>query len=126
MSRFRPGDPGGPGRPRGSVSGRTAALHTLDRVLGEEQNLARLGEAFRRELEQDPLRFWRTIVMPLLPKQAKLDLGTDTEDEAIARCHQMVQELARKLHGADAAQERTNRTPEKGGARPLAVDRCGT
>ena len=98
MSRFKRGNPGGPGRPKGSASGRHAALLALDRVLAEEQNLERLEQGFRRELEQDPIRFWRTIVAPLLPKQTKLEIGP-TEEERLAIIHEWVQGVARETYG---------------------------
>lgn len=46
----------------------------LDRLLGEKANLELLREAFRAELERDPLGFWRQFVMPLLPREQRLDL----------------------------------------------------
>lgn len=60
----------GPGRPKGSVSGRTLALNMLDRVLAEESTQERLADALRKYFEADPVRFFRQIIMPLLPSEA--------------------------------------------------------
>ena len=60
----------GPGRPKGSVSGRTMALNLLDRVLAEESTQERLADALREYFEADPVRFIRQIIMPLLPSEA--------------------------------------------------------
>ena len=73
---FQPGNPGGPGRPRGSVSGRLKCVQALDELLSREQNLTRLDEALQAEFDRNPSRFFRAYVMPLLPKDSKLEVNT--------------------------------------------------
>ena len=74
---FQPGESGNPaGRPRGSCSGRSLALKALDDMLAEESTLAVLKEAMTDYLHKNPIRFFMEIIMPLLPKQAILDLGS--------------------------------------------------
>lgn len=60
----------GPGRPKGSVGGRAAALQMLDKVLAEPSAQAKLADALREYFEADPVKFFRQIVMPLLPSEA--------------------------------------------------------
>jgi hypothetical protein len=64
----------GPGRPKGSIGGRAAALATLDKILGEEQVQAQIGDAMRQAVMDDPLKFFRQIVMPLLPAESKHEI----------------------------------------------------
>jgi len=76
--RFGPGNVANPnGRPRGSQGGRAKALTLLDQIIGEEENLQRLEQALRENFLADPFRFFKTIIMPLLPSEAtnKIDLG---------------------------------------------------
>ena len=55
---FQPGHPGGPGRPKGSVSGRAKSLQTMDKMLLEEGNQELLGAAFQRAFTDKPLQFF--------------------------------------------------------------------
>ena len=75
---FKPGQSGNPaGRTKGAVGGRTRALLVLDSMLGEERNVERLREALQTMFDKDPAKFFRDIVMPLLPKESvgKLESG---------------------------------------------------
>ena len=65
------------GRPRGSVGGRMQALMLLDKILGKRKSQRGLTEALEKELERDALAFFKTIVMPLLPKESKLAVEND-------------------------------------------------
>ena len=47
-TQFKKGNPGGPGRPKGSVCGRKKALAVLDEILGDENNLKLL----RKQLQE--------------------------------------------------------------------------
>ncbi len=64
----------GPGRPKGSVSGRARALQILDALMAEEANLERLRAAMQASLEANPMRFFRQIIMPLIPKDVVLKM----------------------------------------------------
>ncbi len=76
---FVKGQSGNPkGRPKGSVGGRMAALAALDRMMGRRRNIADLEAALQREFDRDPAAFMRTYVMPLVPKEAKLNLDAKT------------------------------------------------
>lgn len=72
-----PFQPGNPGRPKGTVGGRAAALATLDRVIRTEANQKMLAKAFQIEFAKNPIRFFKTIIMPLLPKDVQLKLGEE-------------------------------------------------
>ena len=80
QGRFQPGNPG---RPKGAVSGRRRAVQELDRFLAEETTLERLHEAFRVELNSDPIGFWQRVVRPLLPSQALLAIDNAYELERL-------------------------------------------
>ncbi len=73
--RFKPGQSGNPaGRPKGSVGGRQRALQLLDEIIAEEPVITRIGEAMRQAVMDDPLKFFRQIVMPLLPAESKHEI----------------------------------------------------
>ena len=72
---FVPGQSGNPvGRPKGACSGRMKALGALDRILGKRKNLASLEKALTVEFNLDPVKFFKTIIMPLLPKDQKIEM----------------------------------------------------
>ncbi len=73
---FHPGHSGNPnGRPKGSISGRSLALAALDELLSEQSTQAQLKEALEKSLRENPVKFFKEIVMPLLPRHAVLDLA---------------------------------------------------
>ena len=75
---FEAGISGNPrGRPKGCCGGRIAALAALDRLLSRKTNQRVMVAALEADLRQDPVRFFKTIVMPLLPREAKLSLDQD-------------------------------------------------
>lgn len=76
--QFQPGQTGNPeGRPKGQKSGRMQALGELDTLLKDAGTLETLREGFQKKLEQDPVWFFRRIIMPLLPKEASLQIDND-------------------------------------------------
>jgi len=78
MGKFAAGQSGNPvGRPKGSYGGRIQALASLDKIVGRRKNLAALEKALEVEFAKDPVRFFRSIIMPLLPKESKLELDRD-------------------------------------------------
>ena len=75
---FQPGQSGNPaGRPKGAKSGRMQALGVLDALLKDEGTLETLREGLQKALAKDPVWFFRRIVMPLLPKEASLQIEHD-------------------------------------------------
>jgi len=72
---FRPGCAPGPGRPAGSVSGRREALRVLDSVLADADIQATLETAIRAAFNKNPVAFFKSIVMPLLPAETKLSIA---------------------------------------------------
>ena len=78
--RFLPGQSGNPsGRTPGVRGGRTHALMTLDRMLAKPANQAFLGKALEEELRKNPLRFFRSIIMPLIPHETRMDADEGLE-----------------------------------------------
>jgi len=72
---FQPGQSGNPlGRPKGTKSGRVHALGELDAMLSDDSALETLREGFQKALERDPVWFFRRIIIPLLPKEASLQI----------------------------------------------------
>ena len=75
---FEVGQSGNPtGRPKGSCGGRIMALASLDTLLGKKKNQKALMAALEKDLLRDPVRFFKTVIMPLLPKESKLSFDHD-------------------------------------------------
>ncbi len=75
---FKPGISGNPrGRPKGSCGGRMQALAVLDKLLAGKKTRKALHYALEVEFEKSPINFFKSIVMPLLPRDAKLDSNHD-------------------------------------------------
>jgi len=73
MGTFKPGESGNPmGRPKGSYGGRIMALASLDKLLARKKSQQALIRALEKELLANPVRFFRTMIMPLLPRESKL------------------------------------------------------
>ena len=78
--RFQPGNayawkPGQSGSPKGPArgtkhGGRMNALRTLDKLLNRSGNMEKLERSLQRRFNRDPVAFFESFVMPLLPKQA--------------------------------------------------------
>ncbi len=78
MAQFQPGVSGNPnGRPKGSSGGRVQALIALDAMLAKKKNQRALLDALESELTANPVRFFKTVIMPLLPREARLSLEND-------------------------------------------------
>ena len=76
--QFESGQSGNPvGRPKGSYGGRIMALASLDRLLAKKKNQKALMDALEKDLMKDPVYFFKTVVMPLLPREAKLSFDRD-------------------------------------------------
>ncbi len=76
--RFQPGKSGNPGgRRKGSVGGRSLALAVLDAMLAKSSNREKLARALQAKFSKDPVGFFRTMVMPLVPKEAKVAVEND-------------------------------------------------
>ncbi len=65
------------GRPKGSCGGRMLALSGLDKMMARKKNQRALMLALEKELQANPVRFFRTVIMPLLPKESKLTFDQD-------------------------------------------------
>lgn len=60
--------------PMAKVSSRTRAIMLLEEVIGRPENMLALDKALQAEFEAGPTRFFRTYVMPFIPKHTKLDV----------------------------------------------------
>jgi len=75
---FQPGNKANPkGRPKGSLGGRATVLADLDRIVKLTKNRAGFCAAMQEAIDKDPLGFFRTYVMPLLPKEGKVAVAHD-------------------------------------------------
>ena len=61
------------------ANGRRAALQALDVMLGKGENIQKLGEEFQDAFNIAPLAFFKDFVMPLLPKEAVVNLRGDVK-----------------------------------------------
>jgi hypothetical protein len=76
--RWQPGQSGNPeGKHAPRYSGRIRALRELDRLLEDETHLAAIRKALSSYILKSPLRAFKTLIMPLLPKEARLELGEE-------------------------------------------------
>lgn len=93
---FEAGQSGNPaGRPKGSYGGRIQALAGLDKLLARKKNQKALIRALEADLQANPVRFFKTVIMPLLPRESRLAfdhdgviqwrslLGADTEQRQV-------------------------------------------
>ncbi len=72
---FQPGQSGNPaGRPKGAISGRMRLVKALDRLLQEDSNQNALLNGLQKRLHDDPVWFFRRIIMPMLPKEASVSI----------------------------------------------------
>jgi len=53
------------------------ALASLDTLLAKKKNQKALMAALEKDLLKDPVRFFKTVIMPLLPREAKLSFDHD-------------------------------------------------
>ena len=75
---FKAGASGNPrGRPKGSCGGRVQALAELDRILAMSANKKLLSQALQKEFRADPSKFFKTVIMPLLPRESKVAVDHD-------------------------------------------------
>ena len=49
----------------------------LDKALADKKTQKKLIEALMKDLEEDPVHFFKTVIMPLLPKESKVSLAND-------------------------------------------------
>ena len=60
-----------PSGPPARVSGRTRAVLLIEGLLSKCENLVKLDQAFQAEFDRDPTRFYRTYIVPFLPKDSR-------------------------------------------------------
>ena len=53
------------------------ALASLDKLLAKKKNQKALMDALEKDLMKDPVYFFKTVVMPLLPREAKLSFDRE-------------------------------------------------
>jgi hypothetical protein len=59
------------------MAGGFRPMAKLDQIMGRKRNLAVLEKALEAEFKRDPVRFFKGIILPLLPKESKLELDRD-------------------------------------------------
>jgi hypothetical protein len=75
---FKPGQSGNPkGRAKGSYGGRIQALAVLDRIMAQAPRKKKLAQALIAEFDKNPVHFFKAIIMPLLPKESKMEVDHD-------------------------------------------------
>lgn len=73
---WRPPAAGSGGR-KGRVGGRAAALQWIDSITKEANCAKAIKDALRKEALTRPLRYFKTILMPLVPKEMLLRIGAE-------------------------------------------------
>jgi hypothetical protein len=76
--RFAPGNRTPNGNKKGRLGGRALALRTLDRMLAKDHNQDNLTNALQVHFDADPVRFFKMLMMPLLPQDLKVQTTPDT------------------------------------------------
>ena len=78
---WRPKTAFGIGRPpqsrKGQVGGRAAALQWIDSITKEADCAKAIKDALRKEAMTRPLRYFKDILMPLVPKEMLLRIGAE-------------------------------------------------
>jgi hypothetical protein len=87
------------------------ALAGLDKLLARKKNQKALIAALERDLQDNPIRFFKTVIMPLLPRESKLSFD-----------HEGVIQWKSLLGGSDATKdEGRGSTVEGGDAREIGA-----
>ena len=72
---WKPGQSGNPaGRPKGALSGRQQAVSLLDSILAEPDVKAAIQKGLREYFLKKPVQAFRRLVLPLIPRQMKLNV----------------------------------------------------
>ena len=64
------------------VNGRRALLQCLDSLLAEESNIRVFRDVFQAQTDNEPMKFFRDIVMPLMPRESLGLADADAEKNA--------------------------------------------
>ena len=126
--KFQPGQSGNiEGRPKGIKSGRMQALNALDGMLIDEGTLETLREGLQKSLERDPVWFFRRIIIPLLPKEASLQIENDGVFKwkllsDTAPIEDSPEYISQKLDSASSAPDGDSEKPSASPAKLLSVE----
>lgn len=69
------------GRPK-FANGRKAALQALDVLLAKHHNITKLSEDMQVKFDENPLKFYQEVAMPLTPKEFLVDTSGSPQDQA--------------------------------------------
>ena len=69
--KFEHGNTAHLGRKKRGVSGRRRTIDLLDRMLTMDGNQDKFMQSIQKKFTEDPLKFWKTYVMPVLPSLSK-------------------------------------------------------
>ena len=77
------------GRPKGTVSGRQRGLLELDKLLNKPENIEKLVEAWQRQFDTSPAKFWDHVVIQgrLIP--AEMTIKHTGDEKAVLRIELM-------------------------------------
>ncbi len=120
---------GGPGRPKGSLSGRSQCLAIMDKMLTQAGNKEKLAKAFQQRFNKNPLLFWARYIMPVLPKEAKLEVigAMHTADGALSALPPEAQlEILKIYNEYSNRKPALDAAPDKGSVPGLAQDNPGS
>lgn len=72
---FQPGWKGGPGRPKGSVNGRTRVIQLIDDLM--LKHAGHIEKHLESELKRNPGKFWKNYGFPLVPQTLIANVRTE-------------------------------------------------
>ena len=85
-------------------NGRQAALGCLDALLGEDKNIQTLRKALQVEFADDPVLFFKNIVMPLMPKSMlENQVGAESPEAKAEAIRSALEQLEKATAAVKAA-----------------------
>ena len=105
---WKPGQSGNPaGRPKGALSGRQQAVSLLDSIFAEPDVKAAIQKGLREYFLKKPVQAFRRLVLPLLPRQMKLNV----EGPAVIAWKSLLEVHAEALKQSSPDHNRPNEAP---------------
>lgn len=94
------------GRPKGSVSGRTLVLQTLDRILAEQKTQDKIAAFYNEKIDDDLQVFLKDHVYPFIPKEASLKLETDLTVLIRYKAQQLVESIGDDFEKSELSEKK--------------------
>ncbi len=66
------------------ANGRRAALQAMDALMSEPGNLQKLYDAAQKEFDDNPVKFFQEVIVPITPRELQLEDDGDNSPQAKA------------------------------------------